>query len=185
MGKVGAEGGPWVTVRGVAIREASREPDKSAEPRRGWGAAETRSGVRAELCRSLGRPASERTQLGQSGESDRPVKGGKREGGRQWTSWEAGAPVLLWGLGWPGPGSGQGGWDKQPGSGGLLRLDGGGCRISWWIGKTVCSRRLSTDSHVSKPAERMACYLPRWVRSRRGGGGSPGAPFVRRFVMRG
>lgn len=82
MGKVGAEGGPWVTVRGVAIREASREPVKSAEPRRGWGAGETRSGVRVELCRSLGRPASERTQLGRSGESDRPVEGGSgKEGG--------------------------------------------------------------------------------------------------------
>ena len=43
----------------------------------------------------------------------------------------------------------------------------------------VCSGGLNTDSHVSKRAERIACYLPRWVRSRRrGGAGSPGAPFV-------
>lgn len=49
MGKVGAWEGPRVTGRHVAIREALRKPVNSAEPRQGWGAGGTRSGVRAEL----------------------------------------------------------------------------------------------------------------------------------------
>ena len=107
---------------------------------------------------------------------------GRRAAGDQLGGWGS---RRLWGLGWPGPGSGQGGCDKQLGSGGLLRWEGGGCGISWRTGKTVGSRGFNTDSHVSRLAERTACYLPRRIRSRGRGGGSPGAPFVRRFVTLG
>ena len=37
----------------------------------------------------------------------------------------------------------------------------------------VGSRGFNTDSHVSRLAERTACYLPKWIRSRGGGWRKP------------